>query len=261
MSPNQNTDSGVNPRRKHWLSALLPAPPSTNYNLDHHKVDPYSLLPKNAVVLDIGSGELRGRYAFAKDLGRLEDLRFIHLDVCKAAGVNLLGNGMRLPIKAMSVDFVACVSVLEYVSAPQMLVDEAYRVLKPGGLLYLSAPFVFPFHPPPDDLFRFSFQGLRTLAERFEPISSGSNRGPASTFCHLCVRFFAILLSFNSRRAYGVLLYLFTWAFAWIKYLDRWIGHYKMANVMFGSGLFLGRKPPTEGMTLAEPASRDEAYS
>jgi SAM-dependent methyltransferase len=179
------------------------------------------------------------------------------MDICETTGVNLLGDGMYVPLKEMSVDLVACVSVLEYVPAPQRLVDEAFRVLKPGGLIYLSAPFVFPHHPPPDDLFRFSFQGLRKLAERFEPISVGSNRGPASTFCHLSVHFFAIALSFNSRRAYGAWLYIFTWALAWIKYLDRWIGHYQMAHVLFGSGLFVGKRPGVAETPLAQrPAEK-----
>jgi ubiquinone/menaquinone biosynthesis C-methylase UbiE len=173
----------------------------------------------------------------------LKELRFIRLDCCIADGINLVAEGTSLPLKPDSVDFVSCVSVLEYVQSPHTLVQEAYRVLKPGGLFYLSAPFVFPYHPYPDDLFRFSFQGLRVLACDFEEIKAGSNRGPASTFSHLAVHFFAILLSFNSRRAYAAWLYLLTWALAWLKFLDRWIGRYRMASVMFGNAFFLGKKP------------------
>jgi SAM-dependent methyltransferase len=229
------------------LRALLPAPPSTNYHLKQFDLDPYELLPKEAVVLDIGSGGSHGHYAFVKQPQTLKQLRYIGLDLDVADGDNVRAEATQLPLKADSVDFVTCVSALEYIRYPQKVVEEAFRVLKPGGLIYLSAPFVFPFHPPPDDLFRFSFQGLRLLAREFEEIKAGSNRGPASTFCHLSVHFFAILLSFNSRRVYGAWLYLFTWGLAWLKFLDRWIGRYSMASVMFGNAFFLGRKPAGEG--------------
>jgi SAM-dependent methyltransferase len=232
-----------------WVKALqasLPAPPSTNYNLDQLELDPYSLLPKDAVVLDIGSGGSHGRYSFVTDPDRLKQLRFIGLDLYPTDGIKVLGDGSSLPFRANSVDFVSCISALEYVPSPHLLVQEAYRVLKPGGLFYLSAPFVFPYHPPPADLFRFSFQGLRVLAGEFEEIKAGSNRGPASTFSHLSIHFLAILFSFNSRRVYSAWLYVFTWSLAWMKFLDRWIGRYTMASVMFGNAFFLGKKPQTD---------------
>ncbi len=39
------------------------------------------------------------------------------------------------------------------------------RVLKPGGLLILLAPFQFRLHEQPHDYFRYSSHGLRHLCE------------------------------------------------------------------------------------------------
>jgi SAM-dependent methyltransferase len=63
-------------------------------------------------------------------------------------------------------DTVFCSQVLEYVQEPGQALRECFRVLKPGGTLVLSAPFLLGIHDAPQDLFRFSPFGLRSLAER-----------------------------------------------------------------------------------------------
>ena len=225
------------------LYHALPSPPSTNYNLNQTGIDVYSLVPLGGIVLDIGSGVSKSNYAFASVRPDLRSLRFLNLDLESGPCVNLRGDVHDLPLKSDSVGCVTCISTLEYVRDPQRAIAEIYRILKPGGLVYLNVPFVFPYHPPPEDLYRFSTSGIRTLAERFEEIRAGFNRGPASTFCHLFVRFLAISLCFHSRRTYGILVDLFTWILFWIKYLDRWIGRYEVARVIYSGTFFLGRKP------------------
>jgi SAM-dependent methyltransferase len=61
-----------------------------------------------------------------------------------------------------------CVSVLEHVTNPFDVMDNIYRILKPGGLLVLSTLFSFPLHeslPDYHDNFRFAPNGLEILAE------------------------------------------------------------------------------------------------
>jgi SAM-dependent methyltransferase len=58
-----------------------------------------------------------------------------------------------------------CLSVLEHVKNPFEVFHSIWRVLKHGGLLILSTEFSFPFHPSPEDNFRFSPTGLKILAE------------------------------------------------------------------------------------------------
>jgi len=64
-----------------------------------------------------------------------------------------------------SFDTVFCSQVLEYVDEPRRALAECFRVLKPGGTLVMSAPFLLGVHDAPRDLFRFSPFGLRALAE------------------------------------------------------------------------------------------------
>src|SRR5437667_1470680 len=200
--------------RRLWKA--LPKPPSTNYDLHNIGMDPYALVPEGGLVLDVGGGETEGRYSFSRVRAKRERVRLVILDVSAMKGVSVVGDAHRIPLRSESCDCVVCISTLEYVRNPGIVVEEMYRVLKPGGVLYMSAPFVFPYHPPPEDLFRFSMSGMRALGKAFEEIKVGYNRGPASTFCHVLVHFAAVAVSFNRRAVYGVAVDLFTWGLFWI---------------------------------------------
>jgi SAM-dependent methyltransferase len=50
------------------------------------------------------------------------------------------GDGCCLPVLSSSFDVVLLNHVLDHVSSPQQLLDEAWRVLKPGGICYLAVP-------------------------------------------------------------------------------------------------------------------------
>lgn len=60
---------------------------------------------------------------------------------------------------------VIMVSVMEHVRNPFEISDCIYRILKPGGMLFNSTPFIFPHHPSPEDNYRFSPGGLRNVHE------------------------------------------------------------------------------------------------
>jgi len=75
-------------------------------------------------------------------------------------------SGARMPFDDATFDTVLSVQVLEHTPDPQALVSEMARVLRPGGLLILSAPFSFRLHEEPHDYLRFSPHGLRLLCER-----------------------------------------------------------------------------------------------
>ena len=141
-----------------------------------------------------------------------------------------------------SVDCVVTISTLEHVRYPTKVVAEVYRILKPGGFVYINVPFMFPFHADPDDFYRFSSRGLEILCEEFERLDSGYDRGPASSMHHLLIHFFAIIFSFNSKTLYGINVDLFKWLLFWVKYLDKIIAHFKMAYVIHTGSYFVGRK-------------------
>jgi SAM-dependent methyltransferase len=61
---------------------------------------------------------------------------------------------------------VILVSVFEHVSDPYLVSNALYEIIKPGGYLINSAPFLFPYHPSPEDNFRFSPKALKNIHEK-----------------------------------------------------------------------------------------------
>ena len=225
-----------------WLRRIyysLPEPPSTNFQV-FPKLRPYELLPANAIIYDIGSKKARAAY-----FGSVPpDATVICTDIMPGPGVDIVADAQDMPqIASESADCILLVDVLEHLPSPQKAIDEAFRVLKPGGIIYVGIPFIFVYHRDPEDFGRLSVPGLEFLCSRFERIASRSNRGPASTFCDLLIRFLGILLSFNSEALYTVVVYFGKWTLFWVKYFDIFIAHYPTAYIMSGSSLFLGRKP------------------
>lgn len=122
-------------------------------------------------VLDLGHG-------YGEMLG---DRRQRALDtLCQELGIRLVRSDMvpsdpgvvQLDAQAMtsvpnaSTDFVFALELLEHVDRPADVLSEASRVLRPGGLLFLSVPAAgYPFHPFLWDRHRFTSRFLRSIEE------------------------------------------------------------------------------------------------
>lgn len=62
-------------------------------------------------------------------------------------------------------DSVLCTQVLEHVYEHDKMIQEIYRVLKPGGTLILTVPFSWELHEEPYDFFRYTKHALKQLFE------------------------------------------------------------------------------------------------
>lgn len=72
-----------------------------------------------------------------------------------------------LPIKYSNYfNIVILVSVFEHVNNPYVVSDALYQIIKHGGFLINSTPFLFPYHPSPEDNFRFSPLALKRIHEQ-----------------------------------------------------------------------------------------------
>lgn len=58
---------------------------------------------------------------------------------------------------------IECMSVLEHSKRPWKMAANLERVLKPGGTLLVTAPFVWRVHGYPNDYWRFTKDGVRAL--------------------------------------------------------------------------------------------------
>lgn len=71
-----------------------------------------------------------------------------------------------LPVASASVDHVVCFEVMEHLREPQVMLEEAYRVLRGGGGMTVSVPFQWWIHEAPWDYYRYTCFGLQYLFEK-----------------------------------------------------------------------------------------------
>jgi SAM-dependent methyltransferase len=62
-------------------------------------------------------------------------------------------------------DTVILTDVLEHIYNPRLLLNEIYRVLKPGGKVIIAVPFLYRIHEEPHDYHRFTEYALRKMCE------------------------------------------------------------------------------------------------
>jgi SAM-dependent methyltransferase len=112
-------------------------------------------------VLNAGAGD--------RDLTPLVDGELVNQDLPHGlhnARIDILSPLHAIPVAAEHFDCIICNAVLEHVENPELVLVEFYRVLKSGGYLYLSVPFLQPEHLDPTDFQRYTKDGLRSLVER-----------------------------------------------------------------------------------------------
>lgn len=68
-----------------------------------------------------------------------------------------------VPFPDRQFDTILCTEVLEHTQQPFQVMNELARLLKPGGHLILSVPFIYPIHEAPYDHWRFTAYGLAIL--------------------------------------------------------------------------------------------------
>ena len=106
-------------------------------------------------ILDYGSGVAPYR-------GLFPNARYRTADMASTPDVDyVLRSDGRVPEKEKTFDLVLSTQVLEHVPDVVCYLGECWRLLRPGGRLILSTHGVFEDHSCPNDLWRWTADGLR----------------------------------------------------------------------------------------------------
>lgn len=113
-------------------------------------------------IIEIGSLTSNKAVSFRDDFKGQE---YVGLDMQKGPGVDIvcdlekgIGN-----LKENYFNFMICLTVLEHTQRPWIVVENMKRLLKPGGWMYLSVPWIWRYHPYPDDYWRFSLRCISKI--------------------------------------------------------------------------------------------------
>ena len=118
-------------------------------------------------VLEVGSKDYGSTSSFRDFYAGAE---YVGLDMSEGKGVDVVAD-LTASIGPLKEDHFAlgiCCSVLEHVEKPWLFAPNLTRVIRPGGKLYMSVPWVWRYHAYPDDYFRFSHRGVMSLFDEFD---------------------------------------------------------------------------------------------
>jgi SAM-dependent methyltransferase len=151
-------------------------------NIAHQRLYP-SIFASNYLVLSNRRVRMQKLFAQMKTVGKVLDVgaqycpyyplfqhkceSYTSMDLIDTPIVDIVCNAEEMQAEDCSFDLVLCTQVLEHVQNPQRVVNECYRVLKPGGILIATAPSIFPHHGHPGDFWRFMPDGFRYLLRAF----------------------------------------------------------------------------------------------
>jgi SAM-dependent methyltransferase len=92
----------------------------------------------------------------------IENPGHLHLD----EHVDVYYDGKQIPFPENHFDTVFASEVFEHVFNLEEALSEIRRVLKPGGRLLFTCPFVWPEHEVPNDFARYTSFGIASLVNR-----------------------------------------------------------------------------------------------
>ena len=132
--------------------------------------------------------------------------RIVGFDVPGNVHADLHGSIDAIPVDDASFDVVLCLQVLEHVPEPGAAVRELRRVVRPGGRVLLSTHGVYPYHPNPEDLWRWTHSGLDRLFRDngdWSSVSVTAGAGTAGTVAMLAAHLVDLLFKRARVRAAG----------------------------------------------------------
>lgn len=142
-------------------------------------------VPSGSLVLDAGAGDCPYRSYFDEAGHTYESADFGEVD--KAYGdLTYRCRLEEIPVDDGRFDLVLCSQVLEHLPEPAEVLGELFRVLRPGGSLWLTAPLFYEEHEQPYDFYRYTQFGIRHLFEEagFEIVEMEWLEGYCGTVSH-----------------------------------------------------------------------------
>jgi SAM-dependent methyltransferase len=116
---------------------------------------------KNLLLVDFGCGDMPYRSVIEPKVGK-----YLGVDLeMNPKAEHHIGFDSKTTLPANYADIVLSNQVLEHVDTPSGYLQEAYRILKPGGTIILTTHGYWFYHPTPNDYWRWTSAGLRKIVE------------------------------------------------------------------------------------------------
>lgn len=149
-------------------------------------------------------------------------------------------DALALPFADASVDLVVSEHVIEHLVDPLQAAREIERVLRPGGIVLIKMPFLYPWHGGYIDFFRATPAGMRAMFAGCDVVRLTHGMGPGAAAAYALSVGGTEL--FHRREFRMVASGALRFALSWIKWLDPLFGRH-LGSVGASAGIsFVGRR-------------------
>lgn len=119
---------------------------------------------KGQLLVDFGCGDMPYRTVIEPLVGK-----YLGVDLeMNPKAEHHIGFDSKTTLPDNYADLILSNQVLEHVDSPSGYLQEAYRILKPGGTMILTTHGYWFYHPTPNDYWRWTSAGLRKTVEAEE---------------------------------------------------------------------------------------------
>jgi SAM-dependent methyltransferase len=193
----------------------------------------------NNKVLNIGCGSNIG--CGWKLWKNIKTNNVTNADIKMGKGVDIVADAHNLPFSDDTFDAIIMQAVVEHLHSPNQAIDEAYRVLKKGGYIYLEVPFLQGFHADPHDYQRYTLKGLEKLLNKYHKIElMGISVGVFCTFIWIIRDFMSNITKIKIVNY--LLRFVFSWILAPFRYLDYLFYNTKASERLASEYYILAKK-------------------
>lgn len=117
-------------------------------------------------VLDVGGKRINKRGEFRPPLDKVESWEYLNID--SSTNPDYLCSADAIPVANNNFDIILMTEVLEHLENPEAVLKECYRVLKQGGVMIATIPFLYPIHADPHDYQRWTSEKLKMECQKAE---------------------------------------------------------------------------------------------
>ncbi len=129
-----------------------------HYSVRRHFVDQFYIYQVSSLTKEQKNLDLGGHKTIKRGLFHIEryNLQVVYANISPKKGTDVQADALQVPCCNNSFDVIICSELLEHVSYPPQVLREAWRLLKPQGILLITVPFLYPIHGDPYDFGRYT---------------------------------------------------------------------------------------------------------
>lgn len=117
----------------------------------------------SGIIIDLG-GSFKPSY---ERFWHIKPEKFIRVDINEKAKPDVIADlNKPLPFSDNFADAIFLFSVIYILEDPRKTLQEINRILKTGGKLFITSPFIFNEAKEPNDYWRFTSEGLEKLLKK-----------------------------------------------------------------------------------------------